>query len=338
MNRIDPLAGEQPVAFKNANGLTLYGILHLPEGQRADNRAILLLSPGVKGRVAPHRLYWKMARAFTALGFPVLRFDFHGLGDSEGTLPEPLLADFYGQVQVGRYVDDTITAMDWMQQTLGCTGFVAAGLCGGALTGLLTAERDSRIEGLLALSIPVILDGSSIDFSKFMTEAQLEGNRRRYLERLRLWDPAVWASWARFLTFRSHYSLIARALSRPFARRRTGNDAATSPAPADNTNPLFARALRRFVERRRRLLLVFAETDRLWFEYDTKFAQRNREWLDLHASDYTVHVTSQANHIFSFSEWQRDMLDASSRWLAQEYPSGDGAGAAPLGNVRAAAV
>jgi len=37
----------------------------------------------------------------------VLRFDFYGLGDSEGEIREPMLADLYGSIQMGRYVKDT---------------------------------------------------------------------------------------------------------------------------------------------------------------------------------------------------------------------------------------
>src|SRR5215204_5779178 len=123
-----------PVSFPNKDGLRLFGILHMPERVRAEGTAILLLSPGVKMRVAPHRLYNKMAARFVAHGYPVLRFDFHGLGDSEGDAPETLLADLYGATQVGRFVADTTAAMDWMQRNHAVTRFVAAGLCGGALT------------------------------------------------------------------------------------------------------------------------------------------------------------------------------------------------------------
>jgi hypothetical protein len=223
--------------------------------------------------------------------------------------------------------------MDWMASHHGCTRFIAGGLCGGALTGLLAAERDPRIEALLGLSIPVILDGSAIDFSKFMTDKQLAGTRQRYFGKLRLWDPAVWKSWARFLTFRSHYSLLFRSLVAPFAKRRPAEATAPAAAVADNTNPLFARALRAFVESGRRLLLVFAGTDRLWFEYEAKFTERHREWLARHGSDFEVHVTAEANHIFSFSEWQQDMFERSIEWLRREYPAPEPAGVAePAGS------
>ena len=205
--------------FPNREGQRLFGILHQPAVPREPGVAILLLSPGVKMRVAPHRLYNKMAARFAALGYPVLRFDFNGLGDSEGEIQESHLADFYGSVQVGRYVADTVAAMDWMQQTHGCSRFIAAGLCGGAITGLLTADRDPRIISLVGLGIPVILDGTHIDHSKYMTDKQLAGNRDRYLGKLRLWDPAVWKSWTRFFSGQSHYSLITRALTKPFMKK-----------------------------------------------------------------------------------------------------------------------
>ena len=51
-----------------------------------------MLSPGIKMRVGPERLYRRMSEAFVAQGYSVFRFDYHGLGDSEGTLPETALA------------------------------------------------------------------------------------------------------------------------------------------------------------------------------------------------------------------------------------------------------
>jgi uncharacterized protein len=315
-----PKARLVPVSFPNQHGLSLVGMLHVPIRRRDDRTAILLLSPGVKMRVAPHRLYQKMATRFAALGYPVLRFDFHALGDAGGTAPEALLADFYQATQLGRYVGDTIAAMDWFQREHGISRFIVAGLCGGALTGLLTAQRDQRITSLLALSIPVTLDGSAIDGSKFLTDTQLEHKRQRYFRKLRVWDPAVWRSWARFLSGQAHYSLITRALMKPLVATLKPA-VATPPAPAldgaapsDNTNPLFAPALLGML-RARRVLLVFAETDRLLAEFHGKFMQRHTAAFAGVAANCDIHVTPAANHIFSFAEWQQDMLDRCCTWL-----------------------
>lgn len=316
----------EPVTFLNKNGLRLFGLLHQPERPRHPGVAILLLSPGVKMRVAPHRLYNKMARRFVELGYPVLRFDFHGLGDSEGEAPEALLADFYGATQVGRFIDDTIVAMDWMQQHHDTTRFIVSGLCGGALTGLLAARRDPRIISLLGLSIPVILDGSNIDASKYMTDAQLAGTRNRYLGKLRLWDPVVWRSWVRFFSLQSHYSLILKSLTRPLAARfgqkaRPAAAPAPEAQPADNTNPHFAPSFLGMLESSRKVCLIFAEADRLLFEFEDKFMARHRARVEAFPDLYQSHVTSQANHIFSFGEWQEDMLAYSCRWLEQAVES-----------------
>jgi len=92
-------------------------MLHLP--QKASRRpvAVLLLSPGIKMRVAPHRLYHKMAAFIADLGFPVLRFDFHGLGDSEGELGESTLAEVYNSIQSGRFSGKVIVVESLMDRT-----------------------------------------------------------------------------------------------------------------------------------------------------------------------------------------------------------------------------
>lgn len=306
-----------PVTFCNKAGARLFGMVHQPANPCKSGVAIILLSPGVKMRVAPHRLYVKMTERFVSLGYPVLRFDFYGLGDSEGEVQEEYLADLYGAIQVGRYIDDTIAAMDWMQQTYGTSQFIVSGLCGGAITGLFAGARDPRVISLLGLAIPVIIDGSRIDFTKYMTDAQLSATRLGYFRKL--WDLGAWRSWVRFLTFQSDYKLIARSLFKPllagFRSKKPVSAAPTQCEPEDNTNPYFAPAFFKMVSTSRYVYLIFAGMDRLHWEFEKKFMERNRDKLEAYASWYEIHVTQDANHIFSFREWEEDMLDQCSRWL-----------------------
>jgi alpha/beta superfamily hydrolase len=314
-----------PVSFLNKNGQRLFGMFHQPDRAQAADVAIILLSPGVKMRVAPHRLYNKMADRFVALGYPVLRFDFFGLGDSEGTVDEVLLADLYGAIQVGRYVDDTIAAMDWMQQTHGTGRFIMAGLCGGAITGLLARVKDERISGLLSLAIPVILDGSTIDVTKYMTVPQFQWTRQGYLRRFKLWRPEVWKSWLRFVTLQSDYRLIIRSVMTPLwsrlRRTATGQTSDQVAETKDNTNPYFAPAFMKMVSTSRPVLLIFAKSDRLYWEFEAKFMNRYRSEVEAYAEFYEIHVTEQSNHIFSFPECQADMLERSCRWLGRYFPA-----------------
>jgi alpha-beta hydrolase superfamily lysophospholipase len=309
-----------PVSFLNPGGHRLFGILHVPERPRPT--AILLLSPGVKMRVAPHRLYTRMAEEFAELGYLVLRFDFEGLGDSEGEIAESLLTDLYGTIQVGRYIGDTVAAMDWLQAEHGITTFVAAGLCGGAITGLLTAERDSRIVGLLGLAIPAVLDGARRDPMRYMTTGELGDIRQGYLDKLTLAGSGGWQALWRFVTFQSHYRLMWRSLTAPLLRRlRPPVPAGAGAADDDNANPHFAPALFRMLATSRPVLLIFAGSDRLHWEFEEKFASRHRKELAAHHG-CTVHVTPLANHIFSLPEWQDDMMAQCRRWLSEQVGGG----------------
>ncbi len=203
------VSGSRIVSFPNRAGLLLRGILHEPDPSVARGVCVLLLSPGIKGRVGPHRLYLKIAARLVPLGFHVLRFDYYGLGDSEGEISERALADMYVTIQGGRYVDDTIAAMDWAQQSLRISRFVGSGLCGGSLSALLTAERDSRIECLLGIGIPAILDGGPANWERFLTKGQLANLRSSYLRKLL--DPH---SWQRLLSGKTNYSMLWRSLKK----------------------------------------------------------------------------------------------------------------------------
>ncbi len=111
----------------------------------------------------------------------MLRFDFFGLGDSEGDLDETMLADVYNNIEVGRYVDDTLAALNWLSAEHGARRFVLGGLCGGAITAILAAERDARVDSLLSIGMTVTLASNAAKPGQYLTRAQLDDRRRRYL-------------------------------------------------------------------------------------------------------------------------------------------------------------
>jgi hypothetical protein len=131
----------------------------------------------------------------------------------------------------------------------------------------------------------------------------------------------------RLLTLKSDYRLLWRALfgaPRTAARRPAAAPAAAAPAAAaDNTNPLFAPALAAALDRGCRALLVFSGSDRLYSEFQEKYVARHGAVLQAHAGRVEVQVVPDANHIFTFSAWQRDMLDRCDRWLTRTYPAAE---------------
>ena len=159
----------EAVSFPNRSGQKLFGTLHRPALTRPDVPVVVLLSPGVKMRVGPGRLYVPLTEMLNALGYTVLRFDFFGLGDSEGELLEASLVDVYNHIEVGRYVDDTLSALNWLRQSQNSNRFILGGLCGGAITALLAAERDASVEALLSLGMTVTLASNAATPAKYLT-------------------------------------------------------------------------------------------------------------------------------------------------------------------------
>lgn len=304
-----------PVTFRNRAGLRLFGILHEPVASAKPGVAFIMLSPGVKMRVGPERLYLRLTNLLVDLGIPVLRFDFHGLGDSEGALPERLLLDVYGQVQVGRFVDDTIDAMDWMQEKMGVNRFILSGLCGGAVTGLLAGARDRRVAGLLALGITPLIDSRTTDPSRYMTAGQLDRLGRKYVQKL--FRPQ---SWLRLLTLRTDYRMLWRSMKKLLLGSKPPAQTPAVGLPAnDNASPLFPPAFFEMLGTKRPMLLIFGGSDRLKWEFEEKFVARHTARLSDLPAGYQVHTIHQANHVLSFGPWQHEMLAVSKAWLQTHF-------------------
>lgn len=312
----------EAVSFTNPAGLRLFGTLHLPAATpKAALPAVVLLSPGVKMRVGPGRLYVPLTDMLNAMGYTVLRFDFFGLGDSEGELQERMLADVYNNIEVGRYVDDTLSALAWLRSQHGFRRFVLGGLCGGAITALLAAERDPSIEGLLSIGMTVTLASNAATPAKYLPAAELAERRRGYFRRLR--DPL---SWWRLLTLQSEYGVIWRSMKQLIVKDRPVQAQPASADPATdsqrgNANPLFPRAFLAFMQRGGKALMLFSGKDRLRAEYEEKFAAPFAGRLQHYVAQLDSHVVADANHVLSLAEWQREMVETSRQWLLKLYPA-----------------
>jgi pimeloyl-ACP methyl ester carboxylesterase len=122
----------------------LNGILAEPRGGgHADKPAIVILNSGVVHRIGHHRMYVTMARMLAAAGYPVLRFDFSGIGDSASRSDslEPGAAA----------MADIASALDWLSETRGIKTAVLLGLCSGADIALKYGHTDDRIVALVLL-------------------------------------------------------------------------------------------------------------------------------------------------------------------------------------------
>ena len=316
-----------PVIIKNRDGLSLYGMMHIPKDSSLRKKtAVILLSPGIKSHIGPHRLYVNMAASYAKEGYVVLRFDFHGLGDSEGDVEGTFVADIYGSIEQGRYVHDVDAAMAYLEKEQGIGRFVLGGLCGGAMTGLIAGSGDSRVVGLIGLGIPVTNASNQVNQSKYMTEGQAASLRTSYFEKIR--DVSAWK---RFFSFESDYRAIWRILFRkapPSSTQLT----AISTAPdgsikhpegnsvnESNVNMLFPQAFHKMVFSSRKLLLIFSEMDRLYWEFEEKFWQPYKQIYRNKLNLIDVRILKNANHIISFPDSQKEMLGWTCGWLRENY-------------------
>lgn len=123
-------------------GEQMLGIVALPEPPR--NIGVLLMVGGPQYRVGSHRQFLLLSRALAAAGYPAMRFDYRGMGDSEG--------DLRHFEAVG---DDIAAAIAAFQAHCPqVTKIVLWGLCDAASSALLywDAARDGRIGGLILLN------------------------------------------------------------------------------------------------------------------------------------------------------------------------------------------
>ena len=96
---------EMPVEFLNKENQRLFGIVHVPkDGSKRKKKEGVIIA----GRMNYGRQYVYYARRLCREGFYVLRFDPHGIGDSEGRVPECSWSSFWSNIQTGLYIDDVV--------------------------------------------------------------------------------------------------------------------------------------------------------------------------------------------------------------------------------------
>ena len=113
----------------------LVGILTRPAKPVPGLPAILIPNTGVEHRVGPNRLHVHLCRALADIGFPVLRIDLSGMGDSRPS-PGGKRSDA---------VDDQRAALDELARLKIADRFAVIGLCSGGNDGHLLSCADPRV-------------------------------------------------------------------------------------------------------------------------------------------------------------------------------------------------
>lgn len=273
---------EKPFIFEN-KGQKLFGILHQP-GDPHKQTAVIFLHGWGTYRIGPHRMFVEAARAFASAGFPCLRFDFRGRGESEGNVAEITLLDM---------IDDAKQAVREMLKQQGISQIVLIGLCSGGEVAVGTAATDSNVIGAVLLSTPLLgrQAGTKDDVR------QTANSARSYWQKLFMRE-----TWGKIFRLRVNYRAIFKILFGHFQRSK-------------NDKPLEeAGLLEAFKNYRGACLFVYGGNDPE--AIPSEKAYRNACSKHVRTVFKTI---PDANHNFYSAAWKQELTDQVLEWLNKNF-------------------
>lgn len=260
----------------------LVGILSLPLATPAPppTRGVVIVVGGPQYRAGSHRQFTLLARALADAGTPVLRFDYRGMGDSEGAL-----RDFEAVDADLRAAIDTLFAQQPQLREVALFG-----LCDGATAAALYAPGDRRVTGL-ALANPWVRTESGAaraTFSHYYTG--------------RLADAGLWRKIARG-EFR--FGAAAGSVWRNLKSLFSSSDTSALPARLHARLRAFDGAV----------LVMLSGADLTAQEF-AGLAATSRGWRRLLAGTrVTRRDLAGADHTFSRREWHDTMTGWMRDWM-----------------------
>jgi exosortase A-associated hydrolase 1 len=269
----------------------LLGILCTPGPDAtgaATDLGVVIVVGGPQYRAGSHRQFTLLARELAAAGTPVLRFDYRGMGDSEG--------DARSFEQVG---DDIASAIHALQvQAPQVRRIVLWGLCDGASAALLYAQatRDARLAGLCLLN-PWVRSAQSL------AKAHV---KHYYLQRLGQRD-----FWLKLLRGR-----VALRATLDLARDVKQAARATQPDPAQA--PSFQQRMLSGWQAFNGATLVVLSGDDITAQEWTQHTRDDPRWNQTPTSALVTRLeVPHADHTFSSTAAHRRMTDCTLNWLTE---------------------
>ena len=142
----------------------LEGLFTVPEQAAAGQPpwvAVVCHPHPLYGGTLHNKVVFHVTRALAGLGWPVLRFNYRGVGRSAGKLEQG--AGTAALLQAAS--EDLQAALDWLRARFPGAPICAAGFSFGALTVLQVAHSDARLARLLAVGTPVTMGNDPNLFS-----------------------------------------------------------------------------------------------------------------------------------------------------------------------------
>ena len=282
----------------------LVGVLSAPAAPPSNDLGVVIIVGGPQYRAGSHRHFVQLARGIAAAGYPALRFDCRGMGDSTGTPP-----GFEHQDA------DIAAAIDALQAAAPSVRRVVLwGLCDGASSALLYLDergQDPRVDGVCLLNPWV------------RTEATEAGVRVRHYYLARLMQADFWTKLLRGgVGLRALWDFLDQV-----AAQRTASRTAASPSQQPYPRRM-ARAFNRFGGH---VLLCLSGRDLTAREFEM-VRDADPLWTGtLAAASLRTYSAESADHTCSAPQDQAALHDIVLDWIRtclDRHPSSGAAGAA----------
>lgn len=285
------MSGREEAVLIECDGDRMVGVLH--RGRPEATRGALIVVGGPQYRVGSHRQFLYLARELADRGLPALRFDYRGMGDSEGA-----------QRSFEEIEADISAALDeFFRRVPSLRDVVLWGLCDAASAAVMYACCDSRVSGLALLN------------PWFRTDATLARTHLRRYYSARLLDPAFWK---RFLAGRVNLLRVVsglyttmRNLLRPAAPGRADPGGHEQPVRAPFTDRM-RDGLTRF---KGPVLFVLSGQDLTAAEF-VDATSASSAWSTLLRRPTVRRIKlEEANHTFARREWRDRVSEITLEWM-----------------------
>lgn len=308
MGPASPRPVEQPMFI---GGLTpMFGMFTTPQRPLGAPRrpTVILLNAGAVHHVGPNRMYVAMARTWGALGFPVLRLDLPGIGDSKAPPGQPEV-----RLYAVDHVDAVRAAMNHLQTSGQAERFVLAGLCSGAYLAFHAALADPRVAGCIQIN-PQLFAWQTSDPMQQGVRKRREYMSLRYYQRALLRRE----TWVKALRGHVAYEdFLAAVHDNAVALVRARVKAIVSRLSGAPDEDEVARLFRILLDRRVECCLIFSREDRGLDQLERHLGQvahrfRSRE-------NFRLEVMDGPDHTFTPRWTQRRLIQTLTEHLTRRY-------------------
>jgi alpha/beta superfamily hydrolase len=274
---------ERLVSFTSRLG-RVRGVLHVPgtPATARPARRLLFLAGWSGDRTGPHRMFVQAARQLAADGHACLRIDYGGRGDSDGAVADATIASMTADAQA---------AMDWLRATVPDGGpLTLVAICSGCKVAITTATTAPDVAELVLWSAESMGSLRASATNRRKTAHALQAYARKLLRP---------ETWRKLLRGQVRTDMVRKALVQHETR------SAEEARQEDGV-------LRSFRAYAGRILFTFGGSD----PDAPGSSAAYQAFCARYGIAHTCHTVPHAGHSYYGAEWQRDVIEATARFLS----------------------